>query len=84
MEKNELEVKDLAEHHESLFSRLSKRTAAGKLEDVLETSKSQINSVFEELTASLTEFDPGLKNVVESTRKKVDHQVNILCPSSFD
>jgi bacillithiol biosynthesis cysteine-adding enzyme BshC len=78
MDKNGLTREDLAEHYDALFSRLSKHTAAGELESLLESSRSEINGVFEKLTAHLTEFDPGLKNMSESTRRKVNHQINIL------
>ena len=78
MEKNELSIEDLFENHENLFSRLSKRAAAGELGDLLKTSRSEINSIFDRLAVKLAEFDPGLKNVAESTKKRVDHQVNIL------
>ena len=78
MEKNGLEVRDLSEQYNDLFSRLSKRMSAGKLEHLLESSRSEMNDLFERLASDLTEFDPGLKNIVESTRRKVDHQINIL------
>ena len=83
MEKNELLVKDLSEHHEHLFSRLSKHTAEEKLDHVLESSKSKMEVMFEELAAELAEFDPGLKNVVESTKRKVDHQINVLAERAY-
>ena len=78
MEKNGLAIEDLSENYENLFSRLSKRAAAGNLEDLLKSSRSEINNIFDGLAAKLAEFDPGLKNVAESAKKKVDHQVNIL------
>ncbi|MFC1716439.1 bacillithiol biosynthesis cysteine-adding enzyme BshC [Candidatus Poribacteria bacterium] len=83
MEKNELTLADLSEHHEHLFSRLSKHTAEERLDHILESSKSKMEGIFEELSAELTEFDPGLKNMVESTRRKVDHQVNILAERAY-
>ena len=82
-EKNGLTVEDLSEHHEDLFSRLSKRAAAGKLEDLLESARSEISGVFAGLAAALVEFDPGLKNVVESAGKKIDHQINILAERAY-
>jgi len=78
IEKNGLEMRDLSGNYEDLFSRLSKRMASGKLGDTLESSRWEIKNVFERLASDLTKFDPGLKNTVESTRKKVDHQINIL------
>ena len=78
MEKNGLAVRDLSEHHDGLFSRLSKRMAAEKLERLLGSSRSEINDVFERLAVHLTEFDPGLKSIAESSRRKIDHQINIL------
>jgi bacillithiol biosynthesis cysteine-adding enzyme BshC len=78
MEKNGLEMRDLSEHHNDLFSRLSKRMAAGKLERLLKSSRSEIDDVLKRLASDLTGFDPGLKNIAESTKRKVDHQINIL------
>jgi uncharacterized protein YllA (UPF0747 family) len=83
MEKNEVLVEDLSEHHEHLFSRLSKHTAEERLDHVLESSKSKMEVMFAELASDLTEFDPGLKNVVESTKRKVDHQINILAERAY-
>ena len=78
MKKNELEVKDLSEHHDRLFSRLSKDMAAEKLEHLLGSSRSGINDIFQTLASDLTEFDQSLRNIVESTRRKIDHQINIM------
>lgn len=83
MEKNGLSLTDLSEHHDHLFGRLSKHAAEGKLEHVLESAKSKMEGVFEELSAGLTEFDPGLKNMAESAKKKVDHQINILAERAY-
>ena len=76
MEKNGLAIEDLSENYENLFSELSKRT--GELEYLLKSSRSEISTIFDGLATKLAEFDPGLKNVAESTKKKVDHQINIL------
>lgn len=78
MEKNDLTISDLSENHERLFSQISKRAATEQLEQLLESSKRDINDIFGELSTELAEFDSGLKNIVESTKKKVDHQINIL------
>lgn len=83
MDKNELEVSDLSEHYDNLFSQLSKHTAAGKLEHLLESSNSEIRDILERLATGLMEFDPGLKNVVESAAKRIDHQLNILGERSY-
>ena len=55
---------------------MSKR--AGELESLLKSSRSEISGIFDGLAAKLVEFDPGLKNVAESAKKRVDHQINIL------
>jgi len=81
--KNELEVSDLSEHHDNLFSRLSKRTAAEKLERLLQSSNSEIRGTLERLSNGLMQFDPGLKNVVESAEKRIDHQLNILVERAY-
>jgi len=78
MDKNSLELKDLSENHDKIFSQLSKDIASAKLGNLLETSKSGINGIFEGLAVGLYEFDPNLKNIVESTKNKIDHQINIL------
>jgi uncharacterized protein YllA (UPF0747 family) len=78
MEKNGLEVKDLSEQYNDLFSRLSRHTAERKLEHLLESSKSEMSNIFERLASDLAEFDPGLKSIIESVRRKIDHQINIL------
>jgi bacillithiol biosynthesis cysteine-adding enzyme BshC len=78
MDKNQLTLNDLSENYDNLFSRLSRDMAAGKLEHVLESSKLEISDMFGKLASELTRFDPGMKNIVESTRKKIDHQINIL------
>jgi bacillithiol biosynthesis cysteine-adding enzyme BshC len=83
MKKNGLGVSDLSENHDELFSRLSKLMAAERLERLLESSRSEINGAFERLAADLTEFDPGLKNIVESVKRKVDHQINILGDKAY-
>jgi bacillithiol biosynthesis cysteine-adding enzyme BshC len=78
MEKNGLEVRDLSQHYDKLFSQLSKDIAAEKLEHVLESSKSEINDIFEKLASDLTRFDPSMKNIVQSTKRRIDHQINVL------
>lgn len=78
MEKNHLSLEDLSEDYNKLFSRLSRDAAAEKLEQILASSKSEINNTFERLATGLGEFDPSLKDIVESTRRKVDHQINTL------
>ena len=42
-----------------------------------------MEDIFEELSTELTQFDPGLKNIVESAKRKVDHQVNILSERAY-
>jgi len=83
MEKNGLDLQDLSENYEKLFSRLSKDIASEKLGDVLESSKSEISSVLERLALELTAFDPNMKNMVESTKRKIDHQINVLAEKAY-
>jgi len=78
IDKNNLSIGDLSENYEKVFSRISKNTAAAKLGEILETSKSEIDQTFHKLTVKLNEFDPNMRNFVESTRKKIDYQINIL------
>ena len=83
LDKNELEVSDLSEHYENLFSQLSKRIAEEKLEHLLESSHSEIRNTLEKLSTGLVKFDPGLKNIVESSEKRIDHQLNILAERAY-
>jgi bacillithiol biosynthesis cysteine-adding enzyme BshC len=78
MEKNGLEISDLSEHYEKLFSRVSKQHVSDKLEQLIESSRSEIESVFEKLSSELIHIDPNIENVTESARKKIDQQINIL------
>ena len=83
MEKNGLDLHDLSENYEKLFSRLSKDIASEKLGDVLESSKSEISGVLERLALELTAFDPNMKNMVESAKRKIDHQINVLAERAY-
>ena len=49
----------------------------------MESSKSEISGSFERLASELTRFDPGMNNIVESARKKIDHQINILTERAY-
>ncbi len=83
VDKNGLDLQDLSEDYERLFSRLSKDIASEKLGDVLEASKSEISHVLERLALELTAFDPNMKNMVESTKRKIDHQINVLAEKAY-
>lgn len=83
MEKNDLELSDLTEHYEKLFSRISKQNAPEKLELLLESSRSEIEATFEKLSSELIQIDPNLENVTESVRKKIDQQINILREKAY-
>jgi bacillithiol biosynthesis cysteine-adding enzyme BshC len=83
MEKNGLEVADLKEDYNRLFSELSKDIAEEKLDHVLESSESELNGIFERLASDLIAFDPNMENIVESAKRKVDHQVNILKQKAY-
>lgn len=78
MEKNGLEISDLSEYYEKLFSRVSKQHISVELEQLIESSRSEIESVFKKLSSELIHIDPNIENVTESARKKIDQQINIL------
>lgn len=78
IEKNGLELSDLTEHYEKLFSRVSKQHASEKLESLIEFSRSEIEAIFEKLSSELVKIDPNMENITESARKKIDQQINTL------
>jgi bacillithiol synthase len=83
IEKNKLEIADLIEDPDRLFSRLSREQAPIELEVLIESSRSSIERVFQSLSSELSHIDPNLANIVESARKKVDLQVNILKDKAY-
>jgi len=83
IEKNDLELSDLTEHYERLFSRISKQSAPENLELLIESSRSEIEATFEKLSSELIQIDPNLENVTESARKKIDQQINILREKAY-
>ena len=78
LDKNRLKLEDLSGNYEKLFSQLSKNIAEEKLGKLLESSKSGFNEIFKNLAVGLNDFDPNLKNIVESAKKKIDYQISIL------
>jgi bacillithiol biosynthesis cysteine-adding enzyme BshC len=83
IEKNELELSDMQENYESLFSRISKEKSSDKLEGLIEPSRSEIEGILKELSSQLFEIDTNLGNVAESIRKKIDQQINILKDKAY-
>lgn len=83
IEKNELELSDLSEHYESLFSRISKEKASDKLENLIEPSRVDVEMILKNLSSKLSEIDPNLGNISESIRKKIDQQINSLKEKAY-
>jgi bacillithiol biosynthesis cysteine-adding enzyme BshC len=83
IEKNKLEIADLMEDHARLFSRLSREQAPVEIEVLIESSRLCLEKVFKSLSSELSNIDPNLANIVESARKKVDLQVNILKDKAY-
>ncbi len=73
----------MALNYEEVFSKISKRKASKVLEEIIESSKSEAGKIFERLTKELSNFDPDLKNISESVRRKVDHQFSILKEKAY-
>ncbi len=83
MEKNKLEITDLLENYDKLFSRLSREHAPVEIEVLIESSRSSISKIFQSLSSELSCIDPNLANIVESARKKVDLQITILKDKAY-
>lgn len=83
MEKNNLEISDLLENYDKLFSRLSREHAPVEIEVLIESSRSNIAKIFQSLSCELSSIDPNLANIVESARKKTDLQISILKDKAY-
>jgi len=83
MEKNNLEISDLLENYDKLFSRLSREHAPVEIEVLIESSRSSIEKIFQSLSVELSSIDPNLANIVESARKKTDLQISILKDKAY-
>ncbi len=78
-----LNISDLALNYEELFSRISRQKVGKGFEEIIESSRSEVERIFEKLTKELSNFDPDLKNISESVRRKVDHQFSILKEKAY-
>ncbi|MBD3184088.1 bacillithiol biosynthesis cysteine-adding enzyme BshC [Candidatus Poribacteria bacterium] len=78
LNKNDLSLKDLETPYEKLFSELSKDMASDELKEKLSASRNKIEDILGELSSELADFDPNMKNIVNSVTKKIDHQINVM------
>ncbi len=83
IEKNVLDLSDLFEHYESLFSRISKERSADRLEGLIEPARSEIERIINDLSSQLSDIDPNLQNITESVRKKIAQQINFLKDKAY-
>lgn len=78
MDKYGLSVEDLSVGPDELFGRLVRDRFPEDLEQLFRDSTEDIGAILDRLGGPLTAFDPTLSGLVDSTKGRVAHQVNVL------
>lgn len=78
-----LDISDLALNYDELFSRVSKQKVSKDIENIIESSRYEVELIFDKLVKELSNFDPDMKNISESVKKKVEYQLSILKEKAY-
>ncbi len=78
-----LDISDLALNYEELFSKISRQKVSKDIENIIEYSRYGVEEIFDKLIKELSNFDPDLKNISESVKKKIEHQLSILREKAY-